>query len=263
MNLGKCKILKNNITACDEKFILAEIQKKIQESNTLLVSPIASYTLTLAYNNKNLEAVLEKFTYLLPDSQWIRWSLNFLYGKKLNNSVSGTKLMLKICDISGKKGYKIFLYGTTKDTLACLKKKLMNLSPRLNIVGMNPSKFRKITQTEKYHLLRKIEKSGANIMFVALGSPLQEIFTVNLLYEKPKLDIPIVVIPVGAAFDFISGVKPQAPEWLQKIGLEWLFRFINEPKRLWKRYLLFGPFYLILIFQQKVSILVNNLSEIK
>lgn len=261
--LGVHKLIKNDITACDYNFILSEIKKKIENKKNLLISPIASYALVLASFDKNLGIILNKFDYLLPDSQWVRNFLNALYGISLKNRISGTNLMLKICNLAQRRKYKIFLYGTTEKTLKNLKEKLVDIFPNLNIVGVIPSKFREVSKYEKQNLIKKVDGSEANILFIALGSPLQEIFSYNLLYKNPHLKKPIVVIPVGAAFDFISGVKPQAPRWMQEVGLEWLFRFICEPRRLWKRYLIYGPIFIILILAQKISLINEVLNPKK
>jgi len=259
MILGKFKILKNYITACDDSFILSEIKKRISEKENVLISPIASYTLALAFFDEKLQTILDKFTYLLPDSQWIRISMKFLYGTNIKETITGTELMLKVCGFAQKNNYKISLYGTTEKTNRILKVKLIKKFPKLSIVYSEPSKFREITPKEKLQLIRNIQQSNADILFVALGSPLQEIFSSNFLFGKPRLGKPIVIIPVGAAFDFISGVKSQAPKWLQQKGCEWLFRLIYEPKRLWKRYLIYGPIYIILIIRQKISLLLPNI----
>ena len=260
MIIDRYKILKNNIAVCYYGDILHEIQKHISEKRLLLISPLASYTLVLAYFNRDLEEVLNKFTYLLADSQWIRMSLNFLYGIGLEKTITGRELMLKVCGFAQQNNFKISLYGTTEETLRVLKKKLRKMFPKLSIVYSEASKFRKLSLKEKSDLVFNIQHSGSNISFIALGSPLQEIFSIEL-FNNPYLTKPIVIIPVGAAFDFISGVKPQAPQYIQKVGFEWLFRFIYEPKRLWKRYLVFGPFFLLLIFLQKISLVLKNIKK--
>lgn len=258
MNLGQYRILNNHITACDYSFILQEIKKKIALNERLLISPLASYTLVMALFDIRINNVLNKFSYLLPDSQWIRISLNFLYGIGIKQTITGTELMFKICDLAQKNKYRLFLYGTTKRTLNFLKIKLIKIFPDLQIVALEPSKYRLLTINEKLSLIRKINRAKPDIFFVALGSPLQEIFSYELLNEKPNLILPIVVVPVGAAFDFISSIKPHAPAWLQRIGFEWLFRLMSEPKRLWKRYLIFGPYFLLLVIRQKLMMKINS-----
>ncbi|MCM8787963.1 MAG: WecB/TagA/CpsF family glycosyltransferase [Candidatus Omnitrophica bacterium] len=248
--LGKFKIIDNLITACDYEYILNTIEKAIKKKKNLLISPIASHTLVKAHYDPILKKILDNFNYLLPDSQWVKRSIWFLYGKRLKERVYGPDLMIKICQLSQDKGYKIFLYGNKKETLEKLKEKLRKKIPRVNIVGEEPSKFRELTKKEWKELKEKIKESKADIIFVSLGSPKQEVFSYRL---KRYIKEPKIIIPVGAAFDFISGAKKQAPKWMQRGGLEWLWRLWQEPRRVWRRYLVYSFKYLELLVKQKIS----------
>jgi len=247
---GKFKIIEKKIAACDYDFVLKKIEEAIKNKKFLLISPIASHTLVRAKYNPNLKKILENFDFLVPDSQWVRWSLNWLYKKNLPDRVYGPELMLRICKLSEEKSYKIFLYGTTKKTLELLKINLKKKFSKLKITGSQPSKFRELSNEEWAKLINQIIKSKANIIFIALGSPLQEIFSYRLNELLKKKKVFKIIIPVGAAFDFISGVKKQAPKWMGRWGLEWLFRLINEP-RLWRRYLVYGGLFLFFLIKQK------------
>ncbi|MGB9743637.1 MAG: WecB/TagA/CpsF family glycosyltransferase [Brevinematia bacterium] len=146
--------------------------------------------------------------------------------------------------MSTKKAYKIFLYGTTEKTLQLLKENLLKKFPKLKIVLTEPSKFRELTNDEWIKLVEKIKTTKPDIIFIGLGSPLQEIFSYRLDQWLKKENQRKIIIPVGAAFDFISGIKKQAPKWMGEWGLEWLWRLINEP-RLIKRYFIYGLLFLI------------------
>jgi exopolysaccharide biosynthesis WecB/TagA/CpsF family protein len=114
---------------------------------------------------------------------------------------------------------------------------------------MEPSKFRRLRPDEKTELAARVRASGASIMFVGLGCPRQETFA----YEfRDLLGMPILA--VGAAFPFIAGIIPQAPAWMQNAGLEWLYRLLSEPGRLWQRYLFLNPAYLFLVALQALRI---------
>jgi len=247
---GKFKIIENKITACDYEFVLKKIEEAVKNKKSLLISPIASHTLVRAKYNKNLKKILDGFEYLVPDSQWVRWSLDWLYGVKLPNRVYGPELMLRICALSEKESYKIFLYGTTFKTLSLLEINLKKKFPKLKITGLEPSKFRELTKREWQELVDKIIKSKSEIIFIGLGSPLQEIFSYKLNNLLKRRKVFKVIIPVGAAFDFISGVKKQAPKWMGDWGLEWFFRLINET-HLYNRYLIYGIIFLIFMLAQK------------
>lgn len=255
MMLGKYKVLQNEIAACDYEYILSEIKKSVGKYD-LLISPIASHTLVLANYNKKLKSILDHFDYLVPDSQWLRYSLFFLYGKRLKERVYGPKLTLKICETAQMQNYRLFFYGTTEQTLLKLKERIRTLYPQAKIVGSIPSEFRLLSSREKKIILNKVRESYADILFIGLGSPLQEIFSYELSLLNKNSGRSLIIIPVGAAFDFISGNKRQAPVRMQEFGLEWLFRFTQEPKRLWKRYLLYGLLFIVLVVWQKVKVWV-------
>jgi exopolysaccharide biosynthesis WecB/TagA/CpsF family protein len=253
--LGKFKIIDNDITACDYEYILQKIREAITRKKKLLISPIASHTLVKAHYDKKLKKILDGFDYLLPDSQWVKRAIWFLYGKRLKERVYGPELMLRVCQLAQDKGLKIFLYGNTQLVLDKLEKKLNNLFPKLKIVGKEESKFRPLTEKEEKELIKKIEKAKPQIIFVCLGSPKQEIFSYHL---SKTLKSSVIIIPVGAAFDFIAGAKKQAPRWMGEIGFEWFFRLIHEPKKLWRRYLVDGVLFINLILIKKISTLIKK-----
>lgn len=255
--LGKYRILKNLIVACDYDYLLKQIQKYISRNKNLLISPIASQTLVKSFFDAELNSVLNKFDYLVPDSQWVKKTIKFLYGAGIQNRVYGPNLMLKVCELSEEKKYKIFLYGNQKVVLKKLKEKLKEKFPKIIVVGSMPSVFRSLTRKDFKEINKKIDKLNTDIVFICLGSPFQEVTSFNLLKNR-KSKKGLVIIPVGAAFDFISGVKPQAPLWIQNSGLEWLFRLTREPRRLWKRYLIYGHLFILLIFYQKLLISIGR-----
>lgn len=255
----KFGILGINIIYSDYDYALKKILLNFKIKKVLLISPIASQTLVKAFFNQKLKDILLKYDGLYPDSQWIRKSFEFIYNKRLEKRVYGPDLMIKICKLAKEKRLKIFLYGTTAKTLEKLKSKLDESFPGLKIVGKEPSIFRILSRNEKIQLIEKIQKAETDILFISLGSPLEQIFAYDLLYESPKLTNGLTIIPVGAAFDFISGNKLQAPKWMQNSGLEWFFRFIMEPKRMWFRYLILGPVYIILVLIQKLKMLFRDL----
>jgi N-acetylglucosaminyldiphosphoundecaprenol N-acetyl-beta-D-mannosaminyltransferase len=113
--------------------------------------------------------------------------------------------------------------------------------PSLDVVFFCSPPFSEMNRENDLAVVRQINQSGARILFVGLGCPKQEIWMADH-HDK----VNVVMIGVGAAFDFHAGLKPQAPPWMQKIGLEWLFRFFSEPRRLWKRYLYHNPRFMFL-----------------
>ncbi|MDA0266743.1 MAG: WecB/TagA/CpsF family glycosyltransferase, partial [Cyanobacteria bacterium] len=175
----------------------------------------------------------------VPDGQPVRWALNLLYQVGLNDRVYGPTLMLKLCERAAQHHIPIYLYGSRPEVLQALPHRLQHMFPQLIIAGMQPSDRRQVSEQEQATIIESIRATGAQLVFVGLGCPRQEIW----VYEnRDRLSMP--AIAVGAAFDFHAGLIPQAPPWMQKRGLEWLFRLLQEPRRLWRRYIFFNPLYI-------------------
>jgi exopolysaccharide biosynthesis WecB/TagA/CpsF family protein len=167
----------------------------------------------------------------------------------LPDRVYGPNLTLGVAEAFAERGLSIYLYGSKQEVLSKFAQNLMQRFPGLTIAGIEPSKFRRLTEQERTELADRIKASGANAVFLGLGCPRQEIWA----YEyRNLLNIPILA--VGAAFDFHAGTLPQAPKAMQNFGLEWLYRLIQEPKRLWRRYVILNPLYLWNIFLQYLGL---------
>ena len=157
----------------------------------------------------------------------------------------GPDLMLEVCNHGQDLGLRHFFYGGTEDTLQKLQQKLLESYPQILIAGSYAPPFRAEVWQEDKEIIDRINNSAADIVWVGLGSPKQD-FWMHL--HRPLLNVPVIV-GAGAAFDFCSGVKPQAPRWMQGCGLEWFFRLCCEPGRLWKRYLMGNSLFLIYLFR--------------
>jgi N-acetylglucosaminyldiphosphoundecaprenol N-acetyl-beta-D-mannosaminyltransferase len=157
----------------------------------------------------------------------------------------GPDLMKEVCNRGRGMGLRHFFYGSTAQTLERLKQCLTNAYPGLNVVGIYAPPFRDQAQRENPEVIDLINSSGADVLWIGLGSPKQD-FWMSL--HRPLLNAPVMV-GSGAAFDFLSGVKPQAPQWMQQSGLEWLFRLCCEPRRLWRRYLVGNSLFILYVIQ--------------
>lgn len=198
----------------------------------------------------NLLHALNAAHFCLPDGAPIAWVLS----KKgaYQSRVCGPDLMLGLCAKAGNDNLPVFLYGSDNENLNNLKDSLKLRFPNLSIAGAISPPYRILTDTEKNNHIEEINSSGAKIIFVGLGCPKQEIW----MYENRNKIKPFM-FGVGAAFDFISGKTKRAPRIWQKIGMEWFFRLIHDPGRLWKRYLytntLFVYYLLLAFFSRKLS----------
>lgn len=233
------------IDATDYDQAVGQIIGAARESRPCAVSALAVHGVMTGALDPQHRFRLNHLDLVVPDGQPVRWALNILHGAGLRDRVYGPNLMLAVCEAAAREKLPIFLYGSTAETLGQLARNLKERFSSLQIAGTAPSKFRRLQPGEKDEVAAAIRKSGAAIVFVGMGCPRQEVWA----YEfRNCTNMPIVA--VGAAFAFHAGVLRQAPEWIQRRGLEWLFRWCAEPARLWKRYALLNPAYLILLTLQ-------------
>lgn len=197
-----------------------------------IITALAVHGLITARREDSLKEQVNTFDMVVPDGQPVRWALNKLFHTRLTDRVYGPELMIRLCKRASELGIGIYLYGSHKSVVEGLRANLTDRFPSLMVVGCEPSIFRPSAEDEDRDLVLRINKSGAGLVFLGLGCPLQETFA----YEHRNY-IKSVQVCVGAAFDFHSGNKRMAPRWMQRNGLEWLYRFGQEPRQLWRRYL--------------------------
>jgi N-acetylglucosaminyldiphosphoundecaprenol N-acetyl-beta-D-mannosaminyltransferase len=190
---------------------------------------------------------LNSYDLLVPDGQPVRWALNWLHKTELRDRVYGPKLTLEVLAKAADEGLPVYLYGSTSEVIGKLREALARRYPQLQIAGAEPSRFRSLTAEERSQLIERVDASGARLLLAGLGCPRQEIFAYEM---RGFLNMPVLAI--GAAFSFIAGTLPQAPPWMQDRGMEWLYRLVQEPTRLWRRYVFFNPAYLFLLLLQRL-----------
>src|SRR6059036_1016178 len=175
----------------------------------------------------------------VPDGQPLHWALRAL-GHRDASRVYGPDLMAKYCERSARTGMRMYLYGgRNQGALVQLTLSLRRRYPGLRIVGGYSPPYRPLTREEEEWVAADINGSGADVVWVGTGQPKQEKWMAAM---RDRLDAPILA-GVGAAFDFHAGMIPQAPNWMQALGLEWTFRLAQEPKRLWRRYARYNPLF--------------------
>jgi N-acetylglucosaminyldiphosphoundecaprenol N-acetyl-beta-D-mannosaminyltransferase len=195
-------------------------------------------------------ALLNQAEVATPDGMPLVWALRS-FGARQPGRVYGPNLMLFLCGQAARQGYRVYLYGGRPETLGELQRRLRARYPGLDIAGAEAPPFRPPALAEDSATVERILASGAELVFVGLGAPKQERWIAAHRERLPGL----VLVGVGAAFDFHAGRIPQAPRWMQESGLEWLFRLCAEPRRLWKRYVLLNPLFLALWALQKTGLL--------
>jgi exopolysaccharide biosynthesis WecB/TagA/CpsF family protein len=235
---GRHDVLGVLVSAVDYDTVVARTLAAAHARRPFAVTAAASHVVMTGVHDDEHRHRLNRLDVVAPDGQPVRWALNLLHRTALAERVYGPTLMLRLCEGAARGGLPVYLYGSNPPVLPALRARLLARFPTLRIAGMEPGRFRRLAPAERDGLARTIRDSGAALVLVGLGCPRQEVF----LYEnRERIGVPLVA--VGAAFDFHAGLVPQAPEAMQRRGLEWLFRLAHEPRRLWRRYLRLGPEY--------------------
>lgn len=234
------QILKTRVAATSYHDACDRIQHWASTQTCSYIVPANVHVVMTAYWNPDYQNVINHAALVTPDGMPLMWALRLL-GVKGQQRVYGPDLMLAWCDRAAQLGSPIYLYGSTDNTLAKLKAALQQQFPHLPIAGCHAPPFRPLTPAEEAADLERIWQSGAQVVFIGLGCPKQE----QWMYRN-RDKFPGVMIGVGAAFAFFSGEVQQAPRWMMKFGLEWLYRFSQEPCRLWQRYLINNPAFVVL-----------------
>ncbi|MEQ1902909.1 MAG: WecB/TagA/CpsF family glycosyltransferase [Pirellulaceae bacterium] len=222
---GKFNLLGVEISAVDYEAAVEKVTDAARKQSPFGVSALAVHGVMTGVMDREHRHRLNSLELLVPDGQPVRWGLNWLHGTKLAERVYGPNLMLEICRAAESQGLRICLFGGSAELLDKLAGNLLRQFPNLQIVSRIPSKFRRLEPGEKPALVEQIKNS---------------------------LSMPIIA--VGAAFNFHAGLLRQAPGWMQRFGLEWFYRLMREPLRLWKRYLLLNPYYCFLFACQYLGL---------
>lgn len=246
---GKKSVLGVMVDAVDYEAAVARIVAAAKEGRPYGVTALAVHGVMTGVGDPEHLWRLNELELVVPDGQPVRWALNLLHKTGLPDRVYGPRLMLEVCRAAEAEGLSIFLYGSRQEVLERLEVNLKRRFPKLQIAGAMPSRFRNLTPEERDQVVGEIRKSGARMTFVGLGCPRQEVFA----YEMRGL-LGMPVIAVGAAFDFHAGLLREAPLWMQRYGLQWFHRLLQEPRRLWRRYLPLNTAYLALLLLQWAGI---------
>jgi N-acetylglucosaminyldiphosphoundecaprenol N-acetyl-beta-D-mannosaminyltransferase len=210
------------------------------------VCAIAVHALMVGHGDAEMRSALLDAALVVPDGRPLVWALSAL-GHKLPDRVYGPELMVRYCRRAAARGHRVWLYGGyDQRALESLIAALERDHPGIRIAGAYSPPHRPLTPAEETEVADRINSDGADVVWVGTGVPRQEKWMAHM---RPRLDAPVLV-GVGAAFDFIAGLKRQAPAWMQRRGLEWLFRLSQEPLRLAPRYLRYNPAFVAAFLRQ-------------
>lgn len=225
---------------------VATLIEAAKSNHSAVASFHAAHAVVTASNDPVLAERVNSFEIVAPDGQPVRWALNWLHGAKLRDRVYGPESMLRLCERAADENVSIYLYGgANEEILRELSTNLLEKFPNLIIAGSESPPFRSLTEEEDAAVVKRINDSGAGIVFIGLGCPKQDHFAFE---HRDRLNA--VQACVGAAFDFHAGRTRMAPAWMQRNGLEWFFRLCCEPRRLWQRYLLTNTLFLKKLLSQ-------------
>lgn len=250
-NTKRYKIFNSYVDTYNMDETLQKIETIISKRKPTQHVVINASKVNLMQKDEQLTQIINSCPLINADGASIVWAAKKL-GIPLEERVTGIDLFLKLVEISENKRYRIFLFGAKEEVVNSVKKIFEKKYPCLQIVGTRNGYFQEENEAEIVNL---IAESNADILFVAFSSPKKEFWINKYLNE---LNVPFVM-GVGGSFDVVAGVTDRAPIWMQRKGLEWFYRFIQEPRRMWKRYIIGNSKYVVLTY--KTKFLMKNLKR--
>lgn len=228
--LARTPVIDVPVTATNMGCVLSFIAENLESIRGEYICVSNAHTTVMAHDNPNYYRVQTESLMSVPDGK----PLSILGRRSVPRMgrVTGPDLMREILAVSVERGYRHYFYGNTRENLDALVASLKRDYPGLIICGSEPSVFREMAQEEESELARRVNRTNPDFVWVALGAPRQEEFC-----HRMRGRIDGLMIGVGGAFNILAGITPEAPIWMQDLSLEWLYRLIQEPRRLLKRYL--------------------------
>jgi N-acetylglucosaminyldiphosphoundecaprenol N-acetyl-beta-D-mannosaminyltransferase len=248
-NYPRGNVLGVAVSAINMADALAALRGWVERRETHYVCVTPAHAVMACVDQPDLRLIYNQSGLTTPDGMPIVWLLRRA-GFKQVERVYGPDLMLASCGALRQVGCRHYFYGGAPGVAEKLAARLSAQFPGLQVVGLESPPFRELSPVEDAAVVARIRAAQADIVWVGIGSPRQERW---MSAHVQALQAPALV-GVGAAFDFLSGAKPQAPRWMQRSGLEWLFRLASEPGRLWKRYLLNYPRFVALVLLQELGL---------
>ena len=228
--LQHCEILKTNINVTNMSDTIKYIAGHLDDLRGKYICVSNVHTTVMSYENEEYRKIQNGAAMALPDGAPLS-SYSRRKGYKQAQRVTGPDLMLELFAISKEKGYRHYFYGATEETLQSMKEVLERDYPGIQIAGMYAPPFRVLTPQEDAQIVAKINEDRPDFIWIGLGAPKQE----EWMYQHMG-QLQGVLIGVGAGFDYLAGYIKRAPRWMQRMSLEWLYRLLQDPKRLWRRY---------------------------
>ena len=249
MNSERVNILGVGISAINMALALKTIDAWIENGDRQYVCVTGVHGVMESRRDEAVRQIHNRAGMVTPDGMPLVW-LSRLNGHWHVDRVYGPDLMPALCKHGLEKGYRHYFYGGAEGVPEKVIETLCARYPGLQIAGVYSPPFRSLSEVEHMQIVARINASKPHVVWVGLSTPRQERWMaaqVGVLHAN-------VLIGVGAAFDFVAGTKRQAPRWIQRSGFEWLFRLVQEPRRLWKRYLINNPTFIFLVAAQALGV---------
>lgn len=206
------------------------------------------HSLMMSRSNRELAAAMADADIVTPDGMPLVWALRGM-GHEGQERVHGMALATNVIESGLERGVRHYFYGSSQETLDAVERNLRASYPTIQLAGLYSPPFRPLTDEEALADAERIRQSGATVVWVGLGAPKQELW----MHRMHPLLPGVTLVGVGAVFDWFAGNVTKAPDWMQRAGLEWLYRLSREPRRLWRRYIWNNPAYMFLLGAQLVK----------
>lgn len=242
-------ILNSFVDALTMGETISEVEKIIEKRTPTQHVVINASKIVQMEKDSKLNSIVNNCSIINADGASIILASKIM-GVPIPERVTGIDLFYNLLEVSNKKKYRIYLFGATKNVVLTVKNIIENKYPNLEVVGYRDGYFSDIDEQK---IVEQIKSSKADMVFVAFSSPKKEYWINQYLNQ---MNVPFVM-GVGGSFDVMAGTTRRAPRWMQNSGLEWFFRFIQEPQRMWKRYIIGNMKFLFLVFRYKVKSLIN------
>ena len=245
--MTRYNFLNTNVDNFSMKETLAKIENTIDNNKQLLHVGVNASHIVALQNDQELKKCINEADIINVDGQAVVWASKIL-NKPLKERVSGIDLMVNLVELAYKKDYKIFFFGAKEEIVKEVVNRYTNKYSKNIIAGYRNGYFDK---EEEKDIAKQISESGANMLFVGISSPIKE----NFLFENRDILKQVnLIMGVGGSFDVVSGEIKRAPKWMQNCGLEWFYRFAQEPKRMWKRYLVGNSKFILLVIKERFGL---------
>jgi N-acetylglucosaminyldiphosphoundecaprenol N-acetyl-beta-D-mannosaminyltransferase len=243
LEAGSFRILDICVNSVQIPDVIAQIETWILRRETChFIAVTGMHGVMEAQHDAEFKRVLSSADLVVPDGMPLVWA-GRLRGHRLARRVYGPELMLSVCERTALKGVRHFFFGGETGVPEKLAHSLRARFPGLEIIDTYSPPFRPVTHEEDEQMIAAINAAAPDIVWVGLSTPKQEKW---MYAHRDRLRVP-VLIGVGAAFDINSGMKRQAPIWMREHGMEWFFRLIQEPRRLWRRYIVYGSQFIVCV----------------